>query len=54
VLLASASKLLGASNQVALAAVGVAAIIMVVVHVVLGAHRRRAAQKPLLDVESPS
>jgi uncharacterized membrane protein YfcA len=51
VLLASAAKLLGASNQVALAAVGLAAVIMVVVGLLLSAHRRRAAEKPLLDVE---
>jgi uncharacterized membrane protein YfcA len=54
VLLASASKLLGASNQVALVAVGVVAVIMVVVAVALNAHRRRSAEKPLLDVGSPS
>jgi len=49
VLLASSSKLLGASNQLAAAAVGAAAIVMVAVSVgVSAAARRKAeAQKPL-------
>jgi uncharacterized protein len=54
VLLASASKLLGASNQLALVAVGLAAVIMVVLSLVLGAQRRRAAEKPLLDAQGTS
>jgi hypothetical protein len=51
VLLASASKLLGASNKVALLAVVVAAVIMVAVSLSLNAYRRRMADKPLLDTE---
>jgi uncharacterized membrane protein YfcA len=43
VLLASAAKLLGASNPIALLSVVVVAVIMVVVSVALNAHRRRAA-----------
>jgi uncharacterized membrane protein YfcA len=51
VLLASASKLLGASNQLAAIAVVAVGIIMLVVSALLNASRRRAAEKPLLDAE---
>ncbi|HVY29200.1 MAG TPA: sulfite exporter TauE/SafE family protein [Polyangiaceae bacterium] len=53
VLLASASKLLGASNQVAAMAVGAAALIMIVVGLSLGA-RRKAAQKQLVGTGTVS
>lgn len=51
VLLASASKLLGASNQVAALAVGAAALVMIAVSVATKAARAKAeARKPLLDI----
>jgi len=53
VLLASASKLLGASNQVAAMAVGGAALVMVVVALSLSA-RRKAAQKQLVGTGTAS
>jgi len=49
VLLASSSKLLGASNQVAAIAVGVAAVVMIVVSLGLSARRKASAQKSLVD-----
>jgi uncharacterized membrane protein YfcA len=49
VLLASSSKLLGASNQLAGAAVAVAALVMGAVSVALNARRRASAQKALVD-----
>jgi uncharacterized membrane protein YfcA len=49
VLLASSTKLLGASNQLAAVAVGVAAIVMVVVSLGLSARRKASAQKALVD-----
>lgn len=55
VLLASASKLLGASNVVAAVAVGAAALVMAAVSLGLGALRRKAsAEKPLVDAQSPA
>lgn len=51
VLLASASKLLGASNQVAGMAVGGAVLIMVVVAATLSARRKAAAQKSLIGAQ---
>lgn len=53
VLLASASKLLGASNELAAVAVGAAALIMVVVSLSLSA-RRKAAQKQLVGAGTAS
>lgn len=53
VLLASASKLLGASNQLAAIAVGSAAVVMVVVSLSLSA-RRKAAQKQLVGAGAAS
>jgi uncharacterized membrane protein YfcA len=51
VLLASASKLLGASNQVAaIAVVGAGALMAAVSLALNAAARRKAAQKPLIDV----
>jgi uncharacterized protein len=53
VLLASASKLLGASNEVAILSVALAAAAMAGVRLAMGAAARRRAlaeQKPLLDV----
>jgi uncharacterized membrane protein YfcA len=53
VLLASASKLLGASNLTAALAVGGAAVTMVVVGAILSASRKRsAASKPAFDAGS--
>ncbi len=52
VLLASASKLLGASNQLAAIAVGVAAIVMVVVSLGLKARRKAGAEKSLVGVDA--
>jgi hypothetical protein len=49
VLLASSSKLLGASNQLAAIAVGVAAVLMIVVSWGLSARRKASAQKSLVD-----
>jgi len=53
VLLASSSKLLGASNELAALAVGVAIIVMLVVSLGLKARRRAAeAQKPLVGADA--
>jgi hypothetical protein len=52
VLLASSSKLLGASNQVAAIAVGVAAVVMIVVSLGLSARRKASAQKSLVDADA--
>jgi uncharacterized membrane protein YfcA len=51
VLLASASKLLGASNQVAGMAVGGAVLTMLVVAATLSARRKAAAQKSLIGAQ---
>src|SRR3954469_4583028 len=52
VLLASSSKLLGASNQLAAAAVGVAAVVMAVVGLALNARRKASAEKSLLGADA--
>jgi len=49
VLLASSTKLLGASNQLAAVAVGVAALVMIAVSLGLSARRKANAQKTLVD-----
>jgi uncharacterized protein len=54
VLLASSSKLLGASNVVAAIAVGVAAAFMVALSLGLSALRRKTSEKALVDVQSPA
>jgi uncharacterized protein len=54
VLLASSSKLLGASNVVAAIAVSVAAAFMVALSLGLSALRRKAGEKALVDVQSPA
>jgi uncharacterized membrane protein YfcA len=52
VLLASSTKLLGASNQLAAAAVGVAAVVMAVVGLALNARRKASAEKSLLGADA--
>jgi len=53
VLLASSSKLLGASNQLAGIVVGAAAVVMVLVSLGVSAARRKAsAEKPLVGVDA--
>jgi len=49
VLLASSTKLLGASNQLAAVAVGAATVVMIVVSIGLSARRKANAQKTLVD-----
>jgi uncharacterized membrane protein YfcA len=51
VLLASSTKLLGASNQVAAIAVGAVAVVMLVVGLSLSARRKAAAQKSLIGAQ---
>jgi uncharacterized membrane protein YfcA len=51
VLLASSTKLLGASNQVAGIAVGAAALVMLVVSLALKARRKAGAEKSLLGAD---
>lgn len=52
VLLASASKLLGASNQLAAIAVGSAALVMLLVSLIVNAARRKASEKSLLGADA--
>ncbi|HEX2870315.1 MAG TPA: sulfite exporter TauE/SafE family protein [Polyangiaceae bacterium] len=52
VLLASSSKLLGASNQLAAIAVGSVAVIMLVVSFLVSAARRKASEKSLLGADA--
>ena len=52
VLLASSTKLLGASNQLAAVAVGIAAVVMLAVSFGLSARRKASAQKSPLGVDA--
>ena len=52
VLLASSSKLLGASNLLTVAIVGVAAVAMLLVSVLVNAARRKASEKSLLGADA--
>jgi uncharacterized protein len=52
VLLASSTKLLGASNQLAAIAVALTALTMLAVHFALAAARRKSAEKPLLSADA--
>ena len=51
-LLASASKLLGASNQLTAIAVALTALVMVAVSLGLKARRKAVAEKPLVGADA--